>query len=110
VQEILWILESVATAFRRLDASGTVVQGKYFNHIVRELRGAHAGAALDRILEWLTNLHGYLSSPTGGGIRHSVDLNAGIVITPNEARLYCNLVRSYLSYLLSEHERLSARP
>ncbi len=25
----------------------------------------------------------------------------------NEARLYCNLIRSYLTYLIAEHERIS---
>jgi len=24
----------------------------------------------------------------------------------NEARLYCNLIRSYVDYLIAEHERL----
>ncbi len=31
-------------------------------------------------------------------------------MTPQEARLYCNLSRSYISYLIAEHERLSAKP
>jgi len=109
VQEILWILESVATAFRGIETSGSVVQGKYFNKIVRELRAVHTGTALDRILEWFSALHGFLSSPTGGGIRHGLDLTNPETITTNEARLYCNLIRSYLSYLLHEHERLGSK-
>jgi hypothetical protein len=39
VQEILWLLESVSLAFRGLDAGGRVVEGKYFNRIVEDLRG-----------------------------------------------------------------------
>jgi hypothetical protein len=44
---------------------------------------------------------------TGGGIRHGADLSAGIAVQPNEARLFCNLIRSYISYLIAQHERLS---
>ena len=107
VQEILWLLESVATAFQGLDTGSNTVEGKYFNQIVRDLRSSSPGTTLERILNWMTALHGYLSSPTGGGVRHGLDLNKGVSITPNEARLFCNLVRSYLSFLLLEHERLT---
>lgn len=59
-----------------------------------------------QILDWMTKLHGYLSSPTGGGVRHGMDLKAGVAIQQNEARLYCNLIRSYITPLIEEHERL----
>jgi hypothetical protein len=108
VQETLWLLESVATAFRGAEFSGDSVRGKYFNEIARDLRRLMKGSTLDRVLEWVLALHGYLSSPTGGGIRHGLDLNAGLVIGPHEARLFCNLIRSYISYLLGEHEQLQA--
>jgi hypothetical protein len=105
VQESLWLLESAATAFRGMETETGTVEGKYFNQIVKELRRSHPGTTLDRALEWLTALHGYLSSPTGGGVRHGLDVNNGVAITENEARLFCNLVRSYLSFLLVESER-----
>ena len=54
----------------------------------------------------MMQLHGYLSSPTGGGVRHGVDLNEGLELGITEARLYCNLIRSYLTFLIAEHERL----
>ena len=107
VQEILWLLETAATAFGGLETHSGTVAGKYFNQIVRDLRAKHPGTTLDRVLEWVTNVHGYLSSPTGGGVRHGLDLNAGVELSQNDARLYCNLIRSYLAYLLTEHERLS---
>jgi len=106
VQENLWLLESVATAFRSLETTSGTVEGKYFNQIVKELRKSNPGTTLERVLDWLTALHGYLSSPTGGGVRHGLDLNAGVSASHNEARLFCNLVRSYLSFLLVEHERM----
>jgi hypothetical protein len=84
------------------------VQGKYFNKIAANLRSHHKGQTLDQVLTWVTTLHGYLSSPTGGGVRHGADLKAGVALRPNEARLFCNLIRSYITYLLTEHERLSA--
>ena len=43
VQEILFLLESVTTAFRGLDTEAGPIGGGYFNQIVRELR--QAGAA-----------------------------------------------------------------
>ena len=107
VQEILWLLETVSTAFRGLDTGAGTVEGKYFNKIAENLRNNHKGTALDQVLNWVTSLHGYLSSPTGGGVRHGVDLRASITLQPNEARLFCNLIRSYITFLITEHERLS---
>lgn len=109
VQELLWLLETIATAFRGLETESGTVAGKYFNQIARDLRGKHAGTTMDRVLEWVSAVHGYLSSPSGGGVRHGLDLQAGTEVTPNEARLYCNLIRSYIGYLLGEHERLKGR-
>lgn len=109
VQEILFLLESVATAFRGMDTEAGQIGGAYFNQIVRELRQEGARPALEQVLNWLATMHGYLSAPAGGGIRHGLDLNRGVEISHSEARLYCNLTRSYLSFLLAEHERLAAR-
>jgi hypothetical protein len=107
VQEILWLLETVSTAFQGLESEAGTVQGKYFNKIADDLRKHHKGKVLELVLTWVTAMHGFLSSPTGGGVRHGADLKAGIAIQPNEARLYCNLIRSYISFLMTEHERLS---
>ena len=108
VQEILFLLESVATAFRGMDTEAGEIGGTYFNQIVRDLRQGDARPALEQVLKWLTTMHGYLSAPAGGGVRHGLDLNRGVEITHSEARLYCNLTRSYLGFLLAEHERLAA--
>jgi hypothetical protein len=107
VQEILWLLETVSTAFQGLDTGSGTVQGKYFNKIADDLRNHNKGKILEQVLAWVTTLHGFLSSPTGGGIRHGTDLRTAVVIQPNEARLFCNLIRSYISFLMVEHERLS---
>ena len=109
VQETLWVLESLTTAFRGVESAGDSVRGKYFNEIVRDLRRLAKGSSLERVLKWVTALHGFLSSPTGGGVRHGLDLNTGVPIGPSEARLFCNLIRSYVSYLLVEHERLKSQ-
>ena len=53
-------------------------------------------------------MHGYLSSPTGGGVRHGSDLNEGISMGRNDAVLIANLTRSYFQYLMAEHERMSS--
>jgi hypothetical protein len=107
VQELLWLLETVSTAFQGLDTGSGTVQGKYFNKIADDLRRHHKGKILEQVLSWVTTLHGFLSSPTGGGVRHGTDLKTAIVIQPNEARLFCNLIRSYITYLMAEHARLS---
>lgn len=105
VQEILFLLESITTAFRGLGEDTTTIQGKYFGPIINEMKKRERGRAQENILTWMTTLHGYLSSPTGGGVRHGTDLKEGIAIQPHEARLYCNLARSYLTFLLEEHDR-----
>jgi hypothetical protein len=107
VQEMLWLLESVVNGFKGLETGSDTIQGKYFNQIVKDLRRSHSGTALDRVLEWTTALHGYLSSPTGGGVRHGIDLKAGIALEVEEARLFCNLMRSYLGFLLARHAQLT---
>ena len=109
VQEILWLLETVSTAFRGLDTATGTVEGNYFNRIVQELRRGTVGTTLDRVLHWVEALHGYLSSPTGGGVRHGTDLRDGGSLSPQDARLFCNLIRSYIAFLLAEHERLARR-
>lgn len=109
VQEVLWLLETTATAFRGIETETGSIQGKYFNQIVRDLRAKGGSATLERVLEWVAAMHGYLSSPSGGGIRHGLDLREGIGISRNEAQLFTNLIRSYLSFLLTEHERLTKR-
>lgn len=89
-----------------METGSEAIRGKYFNEIAKDLRRLSKGKTLERVLEWLTSLHGFLSSPTGGGVRHGLDLNAGFASGRNEARLFCNLIRSYTSYLLAEYESL----
>jgi len=108
VQELLWLLETISTAFRSPEILDGSIQGRYFNKIIGELR-QRSRIHQDQILQWMMMLHGYLSSPTGGGVRHGVDLREGLELELNEARLYCNLIRSYLTFLIDEHEQLSRR-
>ena len=108
VQEVLWLLETISTAFRGPEILDGSIQGRYFNEIIGELRQRGRGHQ-EQILQWMMTLHGYLSSPTGGGVRHGVDLREGLALQIDEARLYCNLIRSYLTFLIAEHERLARR-
>jgi hypothetical protein len=107
VQATLWVLESLATAFQGVRGGKRVVKGKYFNEIVKDLRNIAQGSSFEIILGWMKTLPGYLSSPTGGGVRHGLDLKNGVPIEPAEARLFCNLIRSYAGYLIAKHEELS---
>jgi hypothetical protein len=106
VSELLWLMESFSTAFSGVEIGAGTVEGKYFNKIVGDLK-RYGGPDLKRVLTWIEGLHGYLSSPTGGGVRHGADLRGDLEIEPNEGRLYCNLIRSYITYLMAEHERLT---
>lgn len=107
VQETLWLLETISTAFQGLDFDGGSVEGKYFNKIVDDLKRHNKGKVIEQVLVWVTNLHGYLSSPKGGGVRHGTNLKDGIEIQLNEGRLFCNLIRSYITFMLEEHARLT---
>jgi len=102
VQEILWLLEKVSTAFQGQESGAATVEGKYFNEIVRALRNNNRGSALAEALGWMTKMPGFLSSPGWGGVRHGTRLAADVSPTLKEAHLYCNLTRSYINYLLAE--------
>lgn len=110
VQEVMWLLETVSTAFQGVASdNGATIQGKYFNTIVADLRRNGKGKTIERVAEWITALHGYLSSPTGGGVRHGTHIVYGDQPDAAEGRLFCNLARSYIGYLLAEHARLTKR-
>jgi hypothetical protein len=106
VQAMLWVLESLSTGFKGLPLESGEVKGKYFNQIATDLKKANRGTTFERAIEWCEQLHGYLSSPTGGGVRHGINLSSGNPISPSEGRLFCNLIRSFVGYLQAEHERL----
>ncbi|MDN8039283.1 hypothetical protein [Burkholderia vietnamiensis] len=106
VSEIFWLLETVSTAFRGAAYAGGNVTGNYFNQIVDDLKRLNHGGVLGQVMTWMKTLHGFVSSPTGGGIRHGTDLKEGTELGAAEARLYCDLTRSYIAYLLAEHARL----
>jgi hypothetical protein len=107
VSEILWLLETVSTAFRGLDAGSGTIEEKYFNRIAGELRRQHRGQVLEQVVGWMTTLYGFLSSPTGGRVRHGADITNTAEMPRGDAELYCNLIRSYLGYLMAEHDRIS---
>jgi hypothetical protein len=90
VQEMLWLLETIVTVFDKMEVEGHKIEGKYFKQVI----------------DWLRKLHGYLSAPAEGGIRHGSHLAEGIAVTPNEARLYYNLSKTYITYFLGEYEAL----
>lgn len=105
VQEILWLLETVSTGFQGQESGSGTIEGKYFNKIVGELRKEHRDKPFAEALGWIVKLHGFLSSPSGGGVRHGSQLDAGIDVTIDEAFLYCNLTKSYIHYLLAVLDR-----
>jgi hypothetical protein len=107
VMESLWLLDSAIMVYQGLVLPTGRVAGAYFTPIVGSLRRLNVGASLAHIMGWMNTMYGYLSSPGGGQVRHGMDLSAELALTANEARLYCNLIRAYIEYLLAEHERLT---
>lgn len=107
VMESLWLLDSVTTVFSGIQLPEGQVDGIYFNTIVADLSRFQSGTSLPQIIRWMEAMYGYLSAPGGGQIRHGMNLSDDIRLNSNEARLYCNLIRSYIEYLLIEHERLA---
>jgi hypothetical protein len=107
VQEVLWLLETVSTAFAGIDTQSGKVEGKYFSKIVGDLQKKMPGTTLTSVLGWITTMHGYLSAPTGGGVRHGMDLRKGVDLDVHQARLFCNLTRSYISFLIGEYGAMS---
>jgi hypothetical protein len=87
------------------DGNGNL-QGKYFNKVILDLRKHSPGTTLNEVLDWITTMHGFLSASKGGGIRHGTDIKKSAVTKPkpHEARLFCNLIRSYIRFLIDEHE------
>jgi len=97
VQELLWLLETVTTAFQGMsNGNNDTIGGKYFNKIIEELKKANAGTTLEQVTKWITQLHGYLSAPSGGGVRHGMHLRDGIIMSLTEAKMYCNLINTYM--------------
>lgn len=106
VQEMLWLLETIVTVFDGIEVDGQTIEGKYFNQIIDRLAKKTDGTTLKQVIDWVRKLHGYLSAPSGGGIRHGVHLADGVATTSNEAILYYNLAKSYITYFLGEYERI----
>lgn len=105
VQEILWLLETVSTGLEGHETQSGTIEGKYFNKIVINLKRQKQSTTLKEVMGWISKLHGYLSAPTGGGVRHGVHLTKGVEMNIHEAHLYCNLTRSYIGYLLDELDK-----
>lgn len=110
VQETLWLLETIITVFDGKEIAGQTIQGKYFNKIIEKIAEKTDSITLKQVIEWVRKLHGYLSAPAGGGIRHGSHLADGVATTPNEAQLYYNLSKSYITYFLGEYESLTNTP
>lgn len=96
VQEILWLLETVSTAFQGIPIGEGTIQGKYFNKIADELKQHRKGQLAEQAINWIT----------GGGVRHGATLSSDAELAPHEARLFCNLIRSYMHFLLEEYDSL----
>ena len=105
VQELLWVIESLVTGFRGISLPTGQIKGNYFNQIVRELKKGNPNTTLERAIEWCEQLHGFLSSPTGGRVRHGLDLSSGTPLPVEDARFFCNLIRSFVGFFQSEYQK-----
>lgn len=108
VAQIWWLLESIMLSFPGCHLNGQEISGTYFNEVARSLKRAAGDApVMGAVVRWLEALQSYLSGPGEAGIRHGRHLHLE-GLKKHEAELFCNLTRSYISYLLSEYELLTA--
>jgi hypothetical protein len=91
----------------RANGQWGVIEGDYFNAVVKDIQHAEGASTLGTVARWLASLQVYLSGPDQGGIRHGRQLHLE-GLRPHDAVLFCNLTRSYISYLLAEYERLTS--
>jgi hypothetical protein len=104
------LLESISTAFAGQTVNGRVIEGDYFNDVMKSIQQVAGGSStFGTVARWPAALQAYLSDPDQGGIRHGRQLHFE-GLEPHEAALFCNFVRSYISYLLAEYERLNLPP
>ena len=109
ISELLWVLESVSTAFKGTDYQGSTIKGEYFSRIIPAMKN-HGSVHRKKFNQWMMALHGHLSSPKEGGIRHGTDVVDGQDLDIHEARLFCDLIRSYINHLIAEYNRLPRSP
>jgi len=76
VQEALWLLETVATAFQGAETGAGTVEGKYSNEIVKNLRRTHPGTTLE------------LDPPGAIGEKFTVSQHGHEDVTHEHRRLY----------------------
>jgi len=87
---------------RRRLSTGPVLQQDHWRNALPQSRGhARPHSGLDRRLAWLSVVaHRRGCQSRRRSCRH-------LALQEGEARLYCNLIRSYITFLIAEHERLS---
>jgi hypothetical protein len=108
VTQIWWLLESIMLLFAGCKVNGQQIGGTYFNEVAKQLkRVAGDTAIMGAVARWLEALQAYLSGPGEAGIRHGRHLHLE-GLKRHEAELFCNLTRSYISYLLSEYQAITA--
>jgi hypothetical protein len=98
VQEILWLLETLSTLSQGLTIVTDTVEGKYFNTIAAELRTHQKGTTLERSLTGQKRCMAIFHQRPVVAVRHGANLRADFSVQENEARLFCNLIRSYISF------------
>ena len=74
---------------------------------MKDIQHAAGASTLGIVARWLAGLQAHLSGPDKGGIRHGRQLLLeGLQL--HDAVLFCNLTRSYISYLLAEYEQITS--
>jgi len=105
VAKIWFVLESILTVFRGLKVGDQTVEGAYFNKVVHSLKGTEIDPTFKMVLDLASRVHGQLSDPSTGRLRHGSEL--GIPpISPQEGRFLVGFAKSLGYYICSEYQRL----
>jgi hypothetical protein len=109
VSKIWFVIESLLVAFRGLTIDGKMVEGSYFNEIVKSLRRRDLDPMFKMVLEIATRVHGQLSDPATGGIRHGRD-PALEPTSQDDGQFLVAQARAIAYYICSQYQRASGLP
>lgn len=105
VAAIWWVVESVLTVFEGRKVGSSVVEGTYFNEVLKSLKRAAPDTFIRLSLSLTAQLQEFLSDPRKAAIRHGGTFDMARM-TPREARLLIDLAKAFARFFCAECEAL----
>jgi hypothetical protein len=105
VTAIWWVVESVLTVFKGRKVGSSVVEGAYFNEILKSLKKAAPNTFIRLSLSLSAQLQELLSDPKKAAVRHGGTFDMARM-SPREARLLIDLAKAFARFFCAEYEAL----